>query len=90
MKKRGNGEFESEDTKKLYADYQKHFQAAADKGLVELHGDDEDEDEEVKLAIAMSIDEMKKAETISMLNNEDEEIEEEIMRRAIAMSLLEN
>ena len=27
---------EREDWKKSYADYQKHFQAAADKGLVEL------------------------------------------------------
>ena len=27
---------ELEDLKKFYADYQKHFQAAADKGLVEL------------------------------------------------------
>merc|ERR1719237_177253 len=29
-------ESEREDLKKYYADYQKHFQAAADKGLVEL------------------------------------------------------
>ena len=29
-------EAERDDRKKLYADYQKHFQAAADKGLVEL------------------------------------------------------
>ena len=27
---------EREDRKKIYAKYQKHFQAAADKGLVEL------------------------------------------------------
>ena len=29
-------EAEKEDYKKYYAEYQKHFQAAADKGLVEL------------------------------------------------------
>ena len=34
-------ESEKEDYKENYADYQKHFQAAADKGLVELSANEE-------------------------------------------------